>query len=88
MKSECTRGSLFCCADFPVSRLMRKQRPGVRGALQDTIAAIPDDASIVTAAIQVVPKVRPVVTAEAALMAVVAPWPYTGPPGSSRSPAI
>jgi len=42
-------------------------------ALQDTIAAIPDDASIVTAAIQVVPKVQPVVTAEAALKALVAP---------------
>lgn len=42
-------------------------------ALQDTVAAIPDDASIVTAAIQVMPKIQPVVTAEAALKALVAP---------------
>ncbi|MFH0915272.1 MAG: hypothetical protein V1912_02335 [bacterium] len=42
-------------------------------ALQDTVAAIPDDASIVTAAIQVGPKIQPVVTAEAALKALVAP---------------
>lgn len=42
-------------------------------ALQDTVAAIPDDASIVTAAIQVVPKLDPVVTAEAALKALVEP---------------
>lgn len=42
-------------------------------ALQDTVAAIPDDASIMTAALQVMPKVQPVVTAEAALKALVAP---------------
>jgi outer membrane murein-binding lipoprotein Lpp len=37
--------------------------------LQDAVAAIPDDASIVTAAISVVPKIQPVVTAEGALKA-------------------
>ena len=42
-------------------------------ALQDTIAAIPNDATIVIAAVQVMPKVQPVVTAEAALKALVAP---------------
>lgn len=42
-------------------------------ALQDTIKAIPDDSSIVSAAIQVMPKIQPVVKAEAALKALVAP---------------
>jgi hypothetical protein len=42
-------------------------------ALQDTVAAIPDNATIMTAALQVMPKVQPVVQAEAALKALVAP---------------
>ena len=42
-------------------------------ALQDTIAAIPSDATIMTAGLQVMPKVQPVVQAEAALKALVAP---------------
>jgi hypothetical protein len=41
-------------------------------ALQDAIAAIPSDATIMTAALQVMPKVQPVVQAEAALKALVA----------------
>jgi hypothetical protein len=42
-------------------------------ALQDAIAAVPDDSSIVMAAIRVTPKIQPVVQAEAALKALVTP---------------
>jgi hypothetical protein len=42
-------------------------------ALQDTVAVIPDNATIMTAALQVMPKVQPVVQAEAALKALVTP---------------
>jgi hypothetical protein len=40
-------------------------------ALQDAVAAIPSDASIVSAALLVMPKIQPVVTAEEGLKALV-----------------
>jgi len=42
-------------------------------ALQATVAAIPPDASIVTAGLQILPKLQPVIDAEKALKALVEP---------------
>jgi len=41
--------------------------------VQAAVAAIPDDASIVTAGLQLMPKIQPLTQAEAALKALVAP---------------